>query len=632
MKDVVLCPVHGTELKITSRIITFMQMHYNAIGGRCSKCRTVYLDQKIMGIARFTYEGINYQYLPELESWRISKEREDEEERKEAERKEAERKRVAENKKKRLEQQKLEQERKRQEELRKKESALRAAMPSKIYVIRNIGVKTCPVCNRKDSMVPKSLTLQSGKSGLENTTIIGYSCARCHAVFVSEKTAERNFLDKYTEYLNLDYLNTEVQEKNIRQKKLEERFPFLTSKKLKIKISTDKFAQNRCPVHKKHLKEIGWIVSRSKAEPKRLLYGCYCQSCNAIYMTLSEQEKIQNFVKIYGKSEILFKILPAELQHDKINPVSVEIDEIIPQFHATDINKPSIVSTNQKYEIQANKIFDKEIVTVLAQIDGKKKIIHILTVIKETDKRYCTANEILVREAESTGREILGRIANNQLIEFSSKIGVIKISDYKIWPGQNYHLEGFTKFCDPDNIQDIIIMNQKNLAKNVEEYKMVTALVYCSSRQEPVYIDVYYSQKQNKYFINSESYRQYRTRYGFPYVHLVPDEYDEEMDYGNLRQYSELNLYGYTVAKSADMTSSNRQQLLRQLIDNGLMSKHQIVNHLEWLIHRQSGRIMMEDACDCWKEDLKFVNNYHISCQRKICGRFVYGKVPLYEM
>ena len=109
----------------------------------------------------------------------------------------------------------------------------------------------------------------------------------------------------------------------------------------------------------------------------------------------------------------------------------------------------------------------------------------------------------------------------------------------------------------------------------------------------------------------------------------MADEYDGDMDYGNLRKNSELNLYGYTVAKTAEMSTGERQRLLQQLMDNGLMSKHQIVNHLEWLIHRQSGRVKMEDACDCWREDLRFVNSYRLNAQRKIQGRFVYGKTML---
>ena len=161
------------------------------------------------------------------------------------------------------------------------------------------------------------------------------------------------------------------------------------------------------------------------------------------------------------------------------------------------------------------------------------------------------------------------------------------------------------------------------------EYEMVTALIYCENREEPVYIDVYYSKKQDKYFINSESYVEYSKRYGLPYVKVIPEKTEGEMDYGTLRQHSELNLYGYSVAKTAAMTVKERQRLLKQLLDTSLMSKHQIVNHLEWLIHSHDGRDIMEDACECWKEDLRFVNSYKINRQRLIRGKFVYGNMAL---
>lgn len=614
MENTVQCPVHGEKLEIGPKIITFMGMHYNALEGRCPKCRMVYLDQKIKGIARFTYEGANYQYLPELESWRIEQERKQEEEKKQ----------------KRLEQQKLEQKRRRQEELRKKEEKLKAALPETIYVIRNIDVKVCPICDKRGAMIPKALTIQSGKDGLRDTTIIGYSCGKCHAVFVPEKTAEKDFLERYIEYLSLDYLTTELQEKKLKQKKLEEKFPFIVKQNIEVRIG--KYIQNRCPVHKKHLKELGWVMTRAKSEPERLLYGCYCQNCNIVYMASNEREKIQQFIRIYGKSATPFKMLPAELQQSKAKPVQVSFMEtgvIKSELQSIDTPKAKYVEEKQRYEVSGWKSSEQEIVTISAQIGGNEKLIHVFPTIKENEKKYLKSNGIYVRESESLGRELLGRIAYNRLDEFTSKIGTIKIHNYKVWPGQEYHLDGFTKFCNPDEIQDITIMSQKNLDRDSEEYEMVTALVYCANREEPVYIDVYYSQQQNRYFINDESYRLYRTRYGLPYVHLVPGQYDGDMDYGNLRQYSELNLYGYTVAKAADMTSGERQQLLQQLMDNGLMSKHQIVNHLEWLIHRQSGRISMEDACDCWKEDLRFVNNYRIQNQRKIRGHFVYGTKTL---
>lgn len=80
-ENVVLCPVHRGCLCVFPKIITFLGTHYNALEGKCPQCRVVYLDQKIKGIARFTYEGTNYQYLPELENWRVKQEQKKEEER-----------------------------------------------------------------------------------------------------------------------------------------------------------------------------------------------------------------------------------------------------------------------------------------------------------------------------------------------------------------------------------------------------------------------------------------------------------------------------------------------------------------------------------------------------------------------
>ena len=274
--------------------------------------------------------------------------------------------------------------------------------------------------------------------------------------------------------------------------------------------------------------------------------------------------------------------------------------------------------------------FTKEIAAVLIRINDVSKIVRILKDVGKDDRWFCTSGEILVREMELLGRELLGRLAHKSVEEFVIKNERIKIIQYKIWEGKEYYLQGFTKFIDTNDICEIFLMSQKTLRKIDDmEYEMVTALIYCENREEPVYIDVYYSKKQDRYFINSESYVEYSKRYGLPYVKVIPEKTEGEMDYGTLRQHSELNLYGYSVAKTAAMTVKERQRLLKQLLDTSLMSKHQIVNHLEWLIHSHDGRDIMEDACECWKEDLRFVNSYKINRQRLIRGKFVYGNMAL---
>ncbi|MEQ2361534.1 hypothetical protein [Faecalibacterium tardum] len=656
-ENVVLCPVHKKILRLEIRKLEIVGSERDVVTGHCPICKKVYTGTLLKKCSKFMLDGTLYSSILDMDTFqneegkdalklkiqqqndRYEQEKNDEIRKKELEnqRKEREQQEVR-RKKQEEEQKKREKEKQREAKLAKKEEKLNAVMPKTIYVLRDLDYKECPVCNRKIAFNPVSLTLQSRKGKLKDATIMGYSCTRCHAVFVPQKLAEKEFLEQYIEYLNLDYLETKLQEIGRKEAKAQKdcekykaKFPFLESRK--VEVNVERPARKRCPKHKNNMKLMGWLLTGKKTEQEQLLYGYYCIKCNTIYISEDEIEKASTIINNCGTKKDTLEILPAELKDKKLNPVEIVFSGSkgikYSSLHIKTEKKNKPKWDDVTFKQVAYQKYEKEIAEIAATVADEDRLIRILTTVNENDKRKCVPEDMLIHESVSTGRELLGRIAHDQLGEFTSKYGIIKIHNYKVWPGQEHHLDGFTRFCDPENIQNITIMSQNNISRDSDEYEMVTALVYCANREEPVYIDVYYSKRQNKYFINEESYRQYRLRYGLPYVHLVADEYDGDMDYGNLRKNSELNLYGYTVAKTADMTTGERQRLLQQLMDNGLMSKHQIVNHLEWLIHRQSGRIKMEDACDCWREDLRFVNSYRLNAQRKIQGRFVYGKTVL---
>lgn len=649
-ENVVLCPVHGGSLCISPKIITFLGTHYNALEGKCPQCRVVYLDQKIKGIARFTYEGTNYQYLPELENWRVKQEQKKEEERKKKERQ--------------------------KEQMRK--YPFLSIKKIKIRV-RPSKYRRCPEHGLK---VEKLTFTLRDNSGVNLETLTGGYCSECNAIYLNqllrqsllsyvnnekneyfimmcgedwkqtppisvskiqvpvekkqEKRSEKNIENK-NESVQQIIERKQVENENPFQPFREEQFTnYIFLKTRKIKLKTVQRNPNRCSIHQEQLEVMHWRLEEEGKGWRVDFNGFYCAKCNCVYQKKSVEEQFASYIVETKRAK--FFLTPRGKKWKKAYPIEVSELELftiakrsadagLEMFERKPV--PTKKYDNTDFKLTAYQKYEKEIAEIAATVNDESRLIRILTTVNENDKRKCVPEDMLIRESESTGRELLGRIAHDQLGEFTSKYGTIKIHNYKVWPGQEHHLDGFTRFCDPENIQNITIMSQNNLSRESDEYEMVTALVYCANRVEPVYIDVYYSKRQNKYFINEESYRQYRLRYGLPYVHLVADEYDGDMDYGNLRKNSELNLYGYTVAKTAEMSTGERQRLLQQLMDNGLMSKHQIVNHLEWLIHRQSGRVKMEDACDCWREDLRFVNSYRLNAQRKIQGRFVYGKTVL---
>ena len=60
--------------------------------------------------------------------------------------------------------------------------------------------------------------------------------------------------------------------------------------------------------------------------------------------------------------------------------------------------------------------------------------------------------------------------------------------------------------------------------------------------------------------------------------------------------------------QSEGMSSGERQNLLSSIIRTGQMTDAEVANHLEMLIHLNSGKLNMFNACGSWREDLKFIH------------------------
>ena len=161
---------------------------------------------------------------------------------------------------------------------------------------------------------------------------------------------------------------------------------------------------------------------------------------------------------------------------------------------------------------------------------------------------------------------------------------------------------------NPDQLHTVYLYSQKNLLSNRDDYEMVNILVRCANMEDVVPITVYYSKSERKYFLNQESYDLYKRKYGLPYFHLA--YYSTTETPFNMKEKSDLRLYGYTVNKIDGLSQKERQELIGQLIDGKLMSQSSIINHLEWLIHSHRDNYRFDDACDKWRDDLKFAYNY----------------------
>lgn len=162
----------------------------------------------------------------------------------------------------------------------------------------------------------------------------------------------------------------------------------------------------------------------------------------------------------------------------------------------------------------------------------------------------------------------------------------------------------------------VFISKQINFI-NENQYEPVTALFYYAGCSYPAQMTVYYSETDGKYYIDEITYQKFRRRYGLPYVSLesVPGEH-----YANpafLADMSPLFLYGYNV-RAGETSLQERRSILARLMDYKLMEKIRIHNYLCSFINRNETNPDMENAVEKWKEDLAFVDEYHMVDQRRV--------------
>lgn len=158
------------------------------------------------------------------------------------------------------------------------------------------------------------------------------------------------------------------------------------------------------------------------------------------------------------------------------------------------------------------------------------------------------------------------------------------------------------------NVKTVYLYSHKNTPKNLNTYELVSIMVKCANNEDVVPITAYYSKKDNRYFINSETYLMCKDKYGLPYIKLR--QYQVNDNPYHLKEESDLHVYGYSVSKTTGLDQEERHQLIAQLIDTELMQPHEIANHLEWLIHTHKYNERFDDACVEWKNDLSFTQHY----------------------
>lgn len=122
------------------------------------------------------------------------------------------------------------------------------------------------------------------------------------------------------------------------------------------------------------------------------------------------------------------------------------------------------------------------------------------------------------------------------------------------------------------------------------------------------------------YFMYDDEYKRLR-KSGVPLCSIY--EYSKYIKTINtkkieLKPESLLHSFGYNVGASEGLTSKQRKKILSFVINNGVMSKHEIINLLSYFVDFRKNDVRQSIAIAKWKNDINYLRSTEIDTAKKV--------------
>lgn len=173
--------------------------------------------------------------------------------------------------------------------------------------------------------------------------------------------------------------------------------------------------------------------------------------------------------------------------------------------------------------------------------------------------------------------------------------------------------------------KQIIIFAQKchcaNCFKKYNRHTIIsrTAKVFTTSGNL-VDVNVMFCVGCGRYYMAYESFKQYKKIYGrllFECV-LSSEFQNSQPAFLNFAPDSLLSRWGYNV--KIDTPKEHRQAILQFLLETQRISKFEAIEMIKGFITLKEKQPRFYDACERWREDILFINNYKIKGQDTVYG------------
>lgn len=172
---------------------------------------------------------------------------------------------------------------------------------------------------------------------------------------------------------------------------------------------------------------------------------------------------------------------------------------------------------------------------------------------------------------------------------------------------------------DIDQIVTIHVYEWKT-ACSLKKHKTIDkrAIVLNIKDSQPVIINVFYCPICDKYWLHKSALLDYQKHGIYPSARFHYYDPCGTNDYGMQRE-STLKQYGYNV-QSGGMPEGERHRLLRALVEYNLLTRREIVDHIDFCIRIPGARRGMECSVEKWDYDMRFVQDLPVKGNRAVLG------------
>lgn len=331
------------------------------------------------------------------------------------------------------------------------------------------------------------------------------------------------------------------------------------------------FAINHCPKCRNKLWPDYVVKYRASDKSVQKINGSYCDHCKALYVSHDEKKKVNKF--------------------------GIVVRE--------DYNEQFDVRAADKLFYNHKSIFQQ----FFLMHSGKYRIISITSIEAHEDKTkdiyyYCTPVGFNLISAEKSGSLDVEILGDSYLILNKRKKHL------------SNHLQKEINSCCPILSTDKTIYIYQRCTSCHRNHRIIDFSASIKSIDSKHYFYVEYCVQCRKFMMNFDDYQSHLRRYGFFPISVRKDYLG--IGYQNRATESPLYSLGYNVSEYHNLSSRKRHSILAYIVDNGVMSRRDVLFYLDMFIRDSCNRADRANAVAKWKEDKEFLLSYNLSTLPKV--------------